>query len=292
MKKTILILAIAIVMIGCIGCDRQKEKTAPNRFPGFTQIGSTGEWSKLYLDLNSAQKEGLIVTFKFIRVVESGYVIQEGATDCRKNFLRRDGVQYKDDGTSDRKNPGDAAPMPYQNQPGIPELVRVACNKTGLPPAPSAEQPAQAPVLVPTEPAEQVEASTPRQVSSEDTVRQTQIIINDFLATANHRNVEALLSFYGDEVDYFNVGIVNKNFIRKDKTAYFTRWTTVNNAIVGQPQIYAQENDIISVKFSTNWKVQNNRKTISGMADNTWKLRKTEGGLKIVDEKQKVTSRF
>ncbi len=149
MKKTVLILAIAIVMIGCIGCDQQKEKTASNRFPGFTQIGSTGEWSKLYLDLNSAQKEGLTVTFKFIQVVEGGYVIQEGATDCRNNFLRRDGVQYKDDGTSDRKYPGDAAPMPYQNQPGIPELVRVACNKTGLPPAPAAEQPAEAPAPAP-----------------------------------------------------------------------------------------------------------------------------------------------
>lgn len=148
MKKTVLIVAIAIVMIGCISCDQKKEKTVSNRFPGFTQVGSTGEWSKLYLDLKSAQKEGLTVTFKFIQVVEGGYVIQEGATDCRSNFLRMDGVQYKDDGTSDRKYPGDVAPMSYQNQPGIAELIRLACNKTGLPTAPAAPVAAAAPETV------------------------------------------------------------------------------------------------------------------------------------------------
>ena len=139
MKKTILIFAIVIVMIGCISCDRQKETNKSDRFPGFAQLGSTGEWSKLYIDLNSAKKDGFIVTFKFIRVVEGGYVIQDCITDCRNTFQSLDGVQYKDDGTSDRKYPGDAAPIPYQNQPGIAELVNAACNKTGMPAVPAPE---------------------------------------------------------------------------------------------------------------------------------------------------------
>jgi len=129
MKKTILIVAIAIIC--CISCDRQKETKPANRFPGFTKIGSTGEGAKLYLDLNSAKREGFKVTFKFIRLVEGGYVIQEGATDCRNLFQGYDGVQYRDDGTSDRKYPGDVNLQLYQNQSGIAELVKVACSKTG-----------------------------------------------------------------------------------------------------------------------------------------------------------------
>lgn len=131
MKRTTLIVAIVVLVIGCISCDSKKEKTKSDRFPGFTQIGPKGELANLYLDLNFIKRENDIVKIKFIRVVKDGYVIQEGATDCQNSFQGFDGVQYKDDGTSDRKYPGDATPKPYQNLSGIADLINTACNKTG-----------------------------------------------------------------------------------------------------------------------------------------------------------------
>jgi len=133
MKRIILTIVVAAVMISCVSCDRQKETTKSNRFPGFTQIDSKGELAKLYIDLNFAKRESGIVKIKFVRVVEGGYVIQEGITDCRTFFQGSDGVQYKDDGTSDRKYPGDATPKPYQNLSGIAEIVKAACNKANEP---------------------------------------------------------------------------------------------------------------------------------------------------------------
>jgi hypothetical protein len=116
-------------------------------------------------------------------------------------------------------------------------------------------------------------------------------MINDYLMSNEKKNLKDVLSFYEDQVDFYGSGIVNKDFISKDKSSYFKRWTVIKTTIMGEPEINLQEKGILSVNFNTNWIVKKNKKIISGTANNTWKLRNTNSGLKIFDEKQKTTSK-
>ena len=217
MKKIILIFAIVIVMIVCISCDRQKKTNKSDRFPGFAQLGSIGEWSKLYIDLNSAKKDGFIVTFKFIRVVEGGYVIQDGITDCRNTFQSLDGVQYKDDGTSDRKYPGDAAPISYQNRPGIAELVKAACNKTGMPAIPAPEA-----VPAPTPPEAPLAAAP-------------EVPENQIIEPLENENIQS--TSLQEKPGYYVIGTCSKD----------------KNAILTESEQLNKEGYLTIVGYSSNW---------------------------------------
>jgi len=146
---------------------------------------------------------------------------------------------------------------------------------------------AESPAVGPSAPI----SSPPMKSSNEEIKIQTEKILEDYLTAVENRNVDSVISFYGNEVDYFKSGVVNKEFIRQDKSSYFKRWTMIKTTLMGEPQINLQGDDIVSVTFGTNWIVQNDKKTIQGTADNTWRLRKTGEGLKIIDEKQTVTSR-
>ena len=116
-------------------------------------------------------------------------------------------------------------------------------------------------------------------------------MLNDYLTAAEKQDLDYVLSFYGDQVDYYESGVVNKGFIREDKSAYFKKWSEIKSAIVGEPKINLHADGIFVVNFKTRWMVRNDRQTVSGTADNTWKLRDTNGGLKIIHEKQTVTSK-
>jgi len=118
------------------------------------------------------------------------------------------------------------------------------------------------------------------------------IIINDYFDALDNRNLEKVLSFYAKSIDYYEAGIVDLDFIKKDKTNYFRRWPVSETKIIDKPKIEMQGNSIIIVNFNTDWMVQNNEKSVHGTASNTWIFQATEGGLKIIDEKQKVNSRI
>jgi hypothetical protein len=130
------------------------------------------------------------------------------------------------------------------------------------------------------------------QTSDQEITSEVNSVIQQYLTVSSDAGkLESLLSFYDDEVDYFGSGKVHKDFIRKDKKAYFRRWSEIDTKIAGEPKISVQDNGMIIAAFQTSWMVKNSQKRVSGTANNTWKLKKTSNGLKIIDEKQKVTSR-
>ncbi|MHB8137995.1 MAG: Cif family virulence factor [Smithellaceae bacterium] len=144
----------------------------------------------------------------------------------------------------------------------------------------------------PPEPAAPITAPMPSNSDNKEVIIQTKNIINNYLAAANNRDLSALLSFYADEVDFYSAGIVNKDFIKNEKISYFKRWMITQSSIIGDPQVDLQENGIISASFRTAWMAQNNEKKLHGTADNIWRFKRANDGLKIIYEKQQVTSRY
>lgn len=143
MKQVCIGLLAALLLSSCNGSEESgKQSTGAERFPGFTQIGKEDTSSKLYIDLNTVKQEDNLTHLKLVRVLGEGYAIQDAITDCRGNFRTLEGVQYRDDGSSDKKYPGDEQPMPFAGKPDIAALVKMACGKVGMmPPDPVVETP-------------------------------------------------------------------------------------------------------------------------------------------------------
>jgi ribosomal protein L40E len=115
--------------------------------------------------------------------------------------------------------------------------------------------------------------------------------IKEYYTALRERDIEKLLGYYAEIVDYYGKGRVTGDFIRKDKSLFFRKWTTIENSVVGELKLVPEGNNIYTIQFDTAFMVQNSSKSISGNADNTWRLLKTASGLKIIDEKQNVLSR-
>jgi hypothetical protein len=115
-----------LALTGCHGQQDSASKT--DRFTGFTQVGQEGEAANLFIDTTTVSrgKEGW-VSFKMVRVLPSGYAIQDATTNCRNAFRAMEGVKFRDDGTSEAKFPGDNASVTFQDNPGINAAVNLAC---------------------------------------------------------------------------------------------------------------------------------------------------------------------
>jgi len=106
------------------------------------------------------------------------------------------------------------------------------------------------------------------------------------------KDIERSLACYGEQVDYYTRGTVNKDFIRKDKSYYLRNWDKISASIDGDIVIIViDQPDLRIAKFNSRFHVENAKNTVSGRAENIWKIQKVGNELKIVDEKQKIIER-
>jgi hypothetical protein len=85
---------------------------------------------------------------------------------------------------------------------------------------------------------------------------------------------------------------VNQDFIRKDKGYYFRNWDKIKSTIEGDiVLIVIDQPDLKIAKFNSRFLVENSKNTVSGRAENVWKIQRIGNELKIVDEKQKIFER-
>ncbi|MEW6418073.1 MAG: hypothetical protein AB1480_08130 [Nitrospirota bacterium] len=130
--------------------------------------------------------------------------------------------------------------------------------------------------------------------SDDRLVKQT---INDFVSNylrdSSGENLDALLTYYDERVNYYAKGWVNKKFIYSDKKAYFKRWPHRTYDLVSDIKISDSNESSSSkvVQFTYDFHVWNDNKTIKGQAENTFKLRSNNDAWHITDEKQNVINR-
>jgi hypothetical protein len=116
--------------------------------------------------------------------------------------------------------------------------------------------------------------------------------IQKCMSSTKRKDMSSVLSCYSGEVDYYTKGLVDKEFIRRDKGYYFRNWDYIDSSFNGDVvMIVTDQQDVRIVKFTTTFFVENSKKSVSGRAENIWKIQKVNGELKIIDEKQRVLSR-
>ena len=118
---------------------------------------------------------------------------------------------------------------------------------------------------------------------------QVRDFIAGFVVAGISQDVEAELQFYSEEADYYDSGLVTKDFIRKDILRYDRNWPVRRYWLNGDIRILNRlEADPIEVQYQIKYFVKNQQKESSGMAIKTLKLRKTRNGLEITSVGEKT----
>ena len=116
-------------------------------------------------------------------------------------------------------------------------------------------------------------------------------MIRRILKLNEMKDLDSIMSFYADQVNYYERGLVNKDYIRKDMGYYFRNWDRINTSLDGDVVlIVTDQHDMRIVKYYSVYYVENSKKAVRGRTENIWKIQKINNGLKIVDIKQRIVS--
>jgi hypothetical protein len=184
---------------------------------------------------------------------------------------------------------GDSPPIKEPSRPTLAEIEK-------SPPVPSGELPKpEGEEMALQKPRKEADSYPTKQTPSGSTpITRTEVInfVHDCIEAMQSKNTDRALECYGDQVDYYSKGTVNKDFIRRDKGYYFRNWDKISSSIDGDiVLIVIDQPDLRIAKFNSRFYVQNAKITVSGRAENIWKVQKIGSELKIVDEKQKIIER-
>ncbi len=119
--------------------------------------------------------------------------------------------------------------------------------------------------------------------------REVQMLVEHMLHLTQKKALDSLLYYYGDQVNYYGRGDVTKEYIRKDMGYYFKNWNTISCTLASDIVIIDTDRpDTKIVRFTSHYAVENDKKSLAGHTDNTWKVQKTATGLKVIDQKQSI----
>ncbi len=112
------------------------------------------------------------------------------------------------------------------------------------------------------------------------------------LKANNMKDMDTALACYGKKVEYYDSGLVDRDFIRKDKNLYFSNWDRIDFSLDSDVTlIVTDQQDIRIAKFEAAFSVANRSRSIKGRAENIWKVKRINDELKIVGERQRILVR-
>jgi hypothetical protein len=138
---------------------------------------------------------------------------------------------------------------------------------------------------------EQITSSQPTAEKREQILEAAQVrdFVAGFVVAGISEDVEAELQFYAEKADYYESGVVSKDFIRNDILRYNQKWPTRRYWLDGDISILSGfEADPIEVRYQIKYAVKNQQKENSGTAIKTLKLKRAGDGLEITSVREKT----
>ena len=97
--------------------------------------------------------------------------------------------------------------------------------------------------------------------------RDIQRMVDEYLQRNMQSSVDYVTSLYADKVDFYNSGIVDKNYIIKDKKDYFFKWPERNITLTGDIDVITgSEKRTWLAKFNFHYQYKNPKKNLHGEA--------------------------
>jgi hypothetical protein len=101
-------------------------------------------------------------------------------------------------------------------------------------------------------------------------------------------DVSGLVADYGDLVDHFSNGIVDREFIRKDESEYHSPGTRVSESIIARPEFAPLGSNCYSAKYSISFhRVRPDGRWVKGNSDIDLQIEMTPAGPRIIRQRAK-----
>jgi Putative peptidoglycan binding domain len=176
------------------------------------------------------------------------------------------GAQSRDSSSPEEAPPPNApASSEIAKRPSAPKAApRISSESTEAASAP----PATAPDT----------ASAPPEFSTE----RLRDYVAAFVLAGVDKNVGAEADFFGDRVEYYDSGTMDREKIREDLKRYDERWPERHFWLAGKITVEEPSDNRVRVKFPLGFKLRNANRTLSGKVDKTLMLEKAGDDVQIV----------
>ena len=130
---------------------------------------------------------------------------------------------------------------------------------------------------------------TDGQALQADLLEQIRDFIAGFVVVGIDENVEAELQFYALKANYYDSGVVTRDFIGRDIRRYNQKWPTRRYWLVGDIRVLNDpQADPLEVQYRIKYAVKNQEQERTGTAVKTVKLQKTSSGFEITSVREKT----
>lgn len=108
----------------------------------------------------------------------------------------------------------------------------------------------------------------------------------------NNQSLTGRLNLYAEKVDYYKAGVVSRNYIRKDMLRYMKKFPSRFYRLKGIKKIDLDSSGgLAAVLYTIEFEVSNEKKIITGIADNAILIGNLDYQPKIYGIKEWVTNR-
>jgi peptidoglycan hydrolase-like protein with peptidoglycan-binding domain len=118
--------------------------------------------------------------------------------------------------------------------------------------------------------------------SGEWTPEKAAEFVRSYLEAAEAPQPDREIAFYGERVDYFDSGRVNRKFVANDQHSYYRRWPNREFTVVGTPELVSSKGPQATVRFRMRYSVSSGRERASGATENVVQLIQENDGPKII----------
>lgn len=161
--------------------------------------------------------------------------------------------------------PAEPPVVPEESSPPVDPAIPPA------PTTPAAPEPTPPEAVVPDPVVP--EAELPAPVEPEPTPEtpaisdeQVRAFVDDYLRLGGQDNLEASMSLYADQIEYFDQGIQSRTAVMDDKRAYFGRWPQRSYERTMDIITLQDNGDVRQVRFDYRYTVRNDTRELSGTA--------------------------
>lgn len=114
--------------------------------------------------------------------------------------------------------------------------------------------------------------------------------VRGYLSAAQNPTPDEEVRHYAPRVRYFDSGTVDQSFVAADQRRYYKLWPQRTFELLEEPEVVAQEDDAVTLRFIIRYEVNNGDRRATGATQNTMQVQRIGDELKIVAMSERKVS--
>jgi hypothetical protein len=121
-----------------------------------------------------------------------------------------------------------------------------------------------------------------------DNPNEVEAFIRKYLNATEHAVIDDEVHYFADEVDYFDRGPVELDFVKADQRKYYDKWPIRKIDLTAPPIIVPSgDNSQFTARYYTDFLARNSRYQLKGTSLNVLRVKRIPGGMVITSIKER-----